>query len=169
MEYAYALMKMAGELGMECCVASVQIAKLLEKIPKPPSDYKLMEDYADYLSPVGKVTLDQIGENSLLLVSYREVVHLLKNLSSTHGLAGDPVAIVSEPEPEREEASEYGVITNWLSKLGIQHYRIRVSGHYYPFEIRRIRQVLRPKRIVPIHTEHPELTQLLWKRATQQT
>ena len=162
LEYAYALMKMASELNIECYTSSAQIADLLDKIPQLPIEFNLLEDYVDFPSSHKKVAIDEVGKN-LILASYSEIVELVKNISSSHGLTDNPVAIISEPEPEKEEASDYGVIANWLSRIGIQHYRIRVSGHYYPFEVKRIKEVLNPKRVIPIHTERPELTKRLWK------
>lgn len=158
LEYAYALMKLANELDANCYVVSVRIAKFLEKILELPLKPKLVEDYVDYLTSLEKVLLDEIEENSLILVSYREVVNFLKDWSFVGGLTGNPVVILSEPEPEKEEASEYGVVANWLSRMGIQHYRIRASGHYYPYQLKTIINVVKPKkRVEVIHTEKPEL------------
>ncbi|MHA1832960.1 MAG: hypothetical protein ACTSV7_03135 [Candidatus Baldrarchaeia archaeon] len=55
-----------------------------------------------------------------------------------------------------EEASEYDIIAKWLSRMGIQAYRIRVSGHYYPYQLKTILNTTKPrKRIEVIHTEKP--------------
>jgi ribonuclease J len=62
---------------------------------------------------------------------------------------------MSEPEPQIEEASEYEVIANWLLKMGIQFYRIRVSGHYYPYQLKTIIKSIKPKEVIPIHTLYP--------------
>jgi len=53
---------------------------------------------------------------------------------------------IGEPEPQVEEASKYGVIANWLSRIGIQAYRIRVSGHYYPYQLKTILGTIKPKK-----------------------
>jgi len=102
-------------------------------------------------------------KKSFILVSHWNIVDFLKELKSTQTL-GDTVAILSEPEPENEEASDYTTFANWMSRRGIQHYRLRVSGRYYPYEIGKIKEILDPKRIIPIHTESPELTQHFWKK-----
>ena len=165
LEYAYALMKLATELNANCYVVSDRIAKFLEKFSELPLEPKLVEDYIDYLTSLEKVMLDEIEENSLILISYREVVNFLKDLSFVGGLIGNPVVILSEPEPEKEEASEYGVVANWLSRMGIQHYRIRASGHYYPYQLKTIINAIKPKkRVEVIHTEKPELFHALINR-----
>jgi len=60
---------------------------------------------------------------------------------------------------------EYEIVNRWLLRSGIQPYRLRVSGHYYPFEIGEIIKTLNPKRIIPVHTENPELVQVFCKKA----
>jgi len=50
------------------------------------------------------------------------------------------------------------VIANWLSKIGIQFYRIRASGHYYPYQLKMILNIINPKKKTEaIHTEKPKL------------
>jgi ribonuclease J len=154
-EYAYTLLKLAKELNMDCCIASTQMSKLLEKLPKLPVKPKLIENYVDYLTPLEKIPLEEIKEDTLILISYREVIDFLRDLSLTSDIIKNSVAIMSEPEPQIEEASEYEVIANWLLKMGIQFYRIRVSGHYYPYQLKTIIKSIKPKEVIPIHTLYP--------------
>jgi hypothetical protein len=56
-----------------------------------------------------------------------------------------------------EEMVEYEVVNRRLLRSGIQPYRLRVSGHYYPYEIYKILKTIRPKQVIPVHREHPEL------------
>lgn len=44
-------------------------------------------------------------------------------------------SIITEPEPPSEEMVIYEIVNRWLLRSGIQPYRLRVSGRYYPFEI----------------------------------
>ena len=153
LEYSYALMKLAAEFDRNFYVATTQTAKILEKVLELPLKPKLIEDYVGYLSSLEKIALEEIEEESFILVSYREVVDFLKDLSSA-GKLTDSIAIISEPEPQVEEASEYDIIANWLSRIGIQAYRIRASGHYYPYQLKTILNTIKPrKRIEVIHTE----------------
>jgi ribonuclease J len=86
------------------------------------------------------------------------VIDLIRDLATTvRGMLRNAVAIISEPEPELEESTEYQVIANWFIKLGIQHYRIRVSGHYYPYELRDILSKIKPKKVLPIHTQNSKI------------
>ncbi|MEM4536524.1 MAG: hypothetical protein QXP92_04725 [Nitrososphaerota archaeon] len=60
---------------------------------------------------------------------------------------------LSEPEPKIEEAQEYQIIMNWLITLGVNTYLMRVSGHYYPHELRAIINMVKPKITYVIHTK----------------
>ncbi|MBO3754614.1 MAG: hypothetical protein FGF53_07060 [Candidatus Brockarchaeota archaeon] len=61
-----------------------------------------------------------------------------------------------------EEASEYEVIANWFSRMGVEFYTIRASGHYYPYQLKTILKTIKPKKkIQVIHTEKPELFYIL--------
>ena len=71
---------------------------------------------------------------------------------------------MSEPESEREEHIEYGALANWFARLGIQHYRIRASGHYYPYQLKDIIQTIKPREICPIHTMRPRLLYSIAKK-----
>ena len=46
----------------------------------------------------------------------------------------DSVAVM--PEPEVEEASKHRVVANRISEMGVQAYRIRASGRYYPYQLK---------------------------------
>ncbi len=73
-------------------------------------------------------------------------------------LPSETTAILTTPEPlEAESELEERILASWLYSLGIQVYRLRFSGHYYPHELKKILKVIKPQRLIPIHTKHPEL------------
>jgi len=157
-EYAYMLMSMAEDMKMQVAIASIPLTKLLERIPKLPVKPKVIEEYVDYLTPFETTTIEDTEEKTLILVSYREIVDLIKDLNLTGNLSRDCLAIISEPEPEMEEGSEYTVIANWFSIMGIESYRIRASGHYYQYQLNTILDKIKPQKDVKIvHTEKPRL------------
>jgi ribonuclease J len=158
LEYTYILMKLAAELDLNCYITSTQTAKLTEKILKLPLKPKVIEGYVDYLTIMEKTALEDAEKESLFLVSYREIIDFMKDLSTTNNLVKDAVAIISEPEPQIEEASDYDVIANWFLKMAVESYRIRASGHYYPYQLKTILNTIKPKKSIKvIHTERPEL------------
>ena len=157
-EYAYMLMSMAEDMKMQVAIASIPLTKLLERIPKLPVKPKVIEEYVDYLTPFETTTIEDTEEKTLILVSYREIVDLIKDLNLTGNLSKDCLAIISEPEPEMEEGSEYTVIANWFSIMGFESYRIRASGHYYQYQLNIILDKIKPQKDVKIvHTEKPRL------------
>jgi len=157
-EYACFLVKLSAELGLKSYIASEHIAIFLEKLINRHSRPMVIEEYVNYPTFLEKVTLGDVEKRSIILVSYREVVDLLRDVASTGPtLLKEAVAIISEPEPRREEAVEYHVFTNWFLRLGVQHYRIRASGHYYPYELKNILTKIKPQKVIPIHTESPKL------------
>jgi len=159
LEYAYFLSKLASELNLKCYVTSEQTARLLEGLSDMPIKPLLIEEYVSYPTLLlEKTSLDLVEEKSLILASYRDVIDLVRDMATAgKGSLSKAVAIISEPEPEVEEATEYRVIANWFKRLGIQHYMIRSSGHYYPYELKEILAKVKPKRILPIHTQNPSI------------
>ncbi|MEM2842193.1 MAG: MBL fold metallo-hydrolase [Thermoproteota archaeon] len=159
MEYAYALVSTAKEMNINVAVASNQLAKLLEKIPELPLEPQVIEGYVDHLTPFESTSIESMKEKVLILVSYREIVDLIRDLGLARNLSQDCLAIISEPEPQIEEGLEYPIITNWFLMTGIESYRIRSSGHYYQYQIKTILDKIKPKKnIEVIHTEKPRMS-----------
>ena len=156
LEHAYSLLKLAGELNLEVYIASNQLAKLLERIWELPTQPRLLNSYIDHPSRLGRVLPEEIEEEGVIITSYREVLELLRDLATEGSIQGNPVALLSEPEPEAEEASEYRIMGNWMLRLGVECYRIRASGHYYPYQLKTIIKTIKPNEIIPIHTLNPE-------------
>jgi len=48
-------------------------------------------------------------------------------------------------------------LVKWLDYYGMPLYHIHVSGHIMPQQLRGLVSKIGAKRVVPIHTEHPEL------------
>jgi len=157
-EYAYILLSIAQEMEMQVVIASIPLAKLLGIIPNLPLKPKIIDEYSDYLTLFEKITIEDVKEKTLILVSYKEIIDLIRDLYLSGSLSKDCLAIISEPEPQIEEGSEYKVIANWFSIMGIESYRIRVSGHYYQYQLKTILDKIKPQKDVKIvHTEKPEL------------
>jgi len=119
---------------------SVDSVSLKEEVLKNPNIFLLIQE------PVG----------------FLEMLRQLKLWSDE--LPRNATAVLTTPEPlEAESEVEEKVLASWLYSMGIQVYRLRVSGHYYPHELGDILKVLKPKRLVPIHTKHPRLMHLFSK------
>jgi ribonuclease J len=69
-----------------------------------------------------------------------------------------------DPEPrESIKEVEEGVLKTWLKTFGIQTIRLRLSGHYLPHQFFDIIETLKPKNLIPIHTEESDLMNKLFK------
>ncbi len=75
--------------------------------------------------------------------------------------------INSSSEPFNEEMEmDHERFINWLNHFGLPMYQIHSSGHMMPTELREAIGEIAPKRLLPIHTEQPELYRLFVKDLT---
>ena len=75
--------------------------------------------------------------------------------------------INSSSEPFNEEMEmDHERFINWLNHFGLPMYQIHSSGHMMPTELRETISEVAPKRLIPIHTEQPELYRLFVKDLT---
>ncbi len=66
--------------------------------------------------------------------------------------------ILSSSEPFNEEREiEFDKFKNWLDHFGLPMYQIHSSGHVMPNELNRMISEIRPKTVLPLHTEHSAL------------
>ena len=73
-------------------------------------------------------------------------------------LRQDKIAIFSNSEPFNEEGEiDFNKTINWLTKFNIPSYRIHASGHISPLELKEVVGRLRPRDVIIIHSEYPEL------------
>lgn len=122
------------------------------------------------LIPVNYVSLKQDvlkdPDNFLLIqepIGFLEMLRRMKTWGEK--LQTEAISILTMPEPLESEAEiEEKVLTYWLNILGVHIYRIRISGHYYPHELRNLLEVVKPRKLIPIHTKHPSLVLRLAKQ-----
>jgi ribonuclease J len=81
----------------------------------------------------------------------------LQNLFRISARPGS-VFLFSSSEPFNEEMElDYERLMNWLNAMGMPAYRVHASGHAMPMDLRRFVAQVRPRRVVPIHGEHPQM------------
>lgn len=72
--------------------------------------------------------------------------------------------ILSSSEPFNEEMwISYDRLKNWLMHFGIPLYQVHASGHARPHDIKEMVRAVNPRRVVPVHTERPEIFQKFMK------
>jgi len=64
--------------------------------------------------------------------------------------------IHSKSEPFEEDDITDEVLTNWLERFGLVRHQFHASGHLSEAEVRDMIETIAPKRVFPVHTEHPE-------------
>jgi ribonuclease J len=67
------------------------------------------------------------------------------------------IFIHSMSEPFEEDDIEDEVKHNWLEYFGLEYHQAHASGHCTMEEIFKVVEEINPKKIIPVHTEHPEL------------
>ncbi len=65
--------------------------------------------------------------------------------------------IHSKSEPFEEDDLQDKVLRAWLRRFGLRHHQLHASGHASRAELEEMVRGMRPGKVVPIHTEHPEL------------
>jgi len=90
-----------------------------------------------------------------------EIIRKFEPLSE-HLTMASVALMISEPSDE-EAIFDLRRLVRWLSIYGLQLYHIRISGHYYPYELKAILRKIKPKEVIPIHTLYPEYLYALTK------
>ncbi|MEM4467822.1 MAG: MBL fold metallo-hydrolase [Candidatus Nezhaarchaeales archaeon] len=105
--------------------------------------------------------------NYTLLVDPMGLLRTLRKLKMWEdevNLVGS-VVVLMDPEPrESIREVEEEVLRTWLKAFGMQTVRLRLSGHYLPHQFRDIIETLKPRELIPIHTEDAETMKRLFRK-----
>jgi len=111
--------------------------------------FKNPESYALLIEPVGLL----------------QILRKLKIWGESLNLTGS-VVVLTDPEPkESMKEVEERALRTWLRSFGIQTVRLRLSGHYLPHQFSKIVEALKPKHLIPIHTEEANLINRLFQKS----
>ncbi len=106
-----------------------------------------ISSYIDYIDP------SESGDIDIILGIDRGL-----DMCKAGKLKRDKIAIFSNSEPFNEEGEiDFKKTINWLTKFNIPSYRVHASGHISPIELKDIVNRLKPRDIIVIHSEYPEL------------
>lgn len=107
------------------------------------------------------VNFDYIRKNqakvlfSLDLVAFTELIDIKPSRGGHF--------IHSMSEPFSEEDLDRGVLNSWLDHFGLEFHQVHASGHCPVADLQQVVNQIRPRRLMPVHTEHPELFGKLFK------
>ncbi len=74
--------------------------------------------------------------------------------------------IRSMSEPFEEDDVQEDVLKAWIASFRLDFHQAHASGHANMNEIFSMVRAVAPKRLIPIHTEHPELFSRCWRSVT---
>ena len=124
------------------------------------SDYLKWE--REFLGLPNAVNPDWVRENQGKVVAcftFFDINELI-DINPKHG----SIYVHSISEPHNEEmAIDEQRLNNWISFFQLEKHHFHASGHASGIEIQKIIQTIKPKELIPIHTEKPELYQKMWK------
>lgn len=148
---AYLLSKLSGDPHLE--IPSLKDENLLI-FQKAKKRYYCWEQEAMELGRVvDSSSVADMQENVVLATSFYD----LEELTKIKPVPGS-CYVLSASEPVNEEAEiDFEKLINWLEHYGLPQYQVHVSGHIMPLQLKETLEMIKPKKIFPIHGEHPEL------------
>jgi ribonuclease J len=128
--------------------------------PKRLTGTYIDEDYTDWyikkrLNYPNIITAEEIAKNpsKYMVVLNFWYFNMLVDLKP-HG--GVYVHSLSEPFNEEMEIS-YDRMINWINNFDLRFVQSHCSGHINGYDLRHLIKTVNPKKLYPIHTEHPDM------------
>ncbi|MEM4573183.1 MAG: MBL fold metallo-hydrolase [Candidatus Caldarchaeum sp.] len=117
-------------------------------------DYpRWMAELLDKVPTVTEGTLRRNQSKYVLVLSRAEDIITLSDIKPDR----DSPFVLSTSEPHSEEqVLEMDKVENWAELLGLRLFRIHASGHASQQALLKIVEEIDPRKVVPVHTEHPE-------------
>jgi len=108
------------------------------------------------------VNYEYVHENESKLLFNLDLVSFTELIDVRPSVGGHFIHSMSEPFSEEDIG--VGVMNNWLRHFGLEFHQIHASGHCPSKDLVQIVNRIKPKRLIPVHTEHPRLFKDLFKR-----
>ncbi len=126
--------------------------KLAKSREITPADYKKFE--REYFE--NRVTAEEIRKNQKKYVMFTGFNKLME-LVYIHPDEADYIYSQSEHYLEGEDnKDQHQVLENWLQHFGITFHKAHCSGHAGRSDLESAVSQIKPKILIPIHTDHPE-------------
>jgi len=150
---AYVLTQLARDhaLGLPSKLDSDSGTVVFKRSKKRYFDWE--ENVMDYAETVDSEELREEQGKYIVAFSmpdFKELVDIRPRPGSVFVLS------MSEPFNEEQEF-EFERLRNWLDHFGLPMYHIHCSGHIMPADLKDSIEKIKPRRLMPIHTEHPGL------------
>lgn len=173
LEMFHAVVELSKISGREVVVASERLLWAVEELGERDASAVALLSEMGAVAATRYVSLEELLRDGGGYVVVAEPVALLEMLRKLRLWRGEvdlvgSLAVLTDPEPkEAVREVEEEVVARWLSMLGFQIYRLRLSGHYHPQNFSELVRILNPKELVPIHTEDPAYMVKLLKKVRE--
>ncbi len=107
------------------------------------------------------VNYDYVHENESKLMLNLDLSCFTELIDVKPATGGHFIHSMSEPFSEEDVAID--VMSRWLQHFGLTFHQIHASGHCPTQDLSKIINEIKPKKLVPIHTEHPQLFKELFR------
>jgi len=163
MELLAAVLEIIHTYGRKAVIASPKIADIVSHLPNsiprpaialeiekpPPPGFELVSLEDKIFSGSGEYVVLQDPEDFLNIAR--------KTWLWGRSMPRKTTIVLTTPEPLEAGAEALEeTIASWAAKIGATIYRMRMSGHYYQHELWKILEVIKPKKLIPIHTRAPQ-------------
>jgi len=129
---------------------------------KKSGEYKERDYYVWERPFIDKAeTFNYVRENQSKIIFNLDLIRFTELIDVKPSAGGDFIHSMSEPFSE--EDIETRVLHNWLDHFGLRFYQIHASGHCPPQDLAKVINIIQPRKLVPIHTEHPALFRKLFR------
>ena len=107
------------------------------------------------------VNYDYVHENESKLILNLDLSGFTELVDVKPAKGGHFIHSMSEPFSEEDISMD--VMNRWLQHFGLRFHQIHASGHCPTKDLARIINEIQPKKLIPVHTEHPELFRELFR------
>jgi len=107
------------------------------------------------------ITYDYVRENQSRLLFNLDLTGFTELIDVRPSRGGHFIHSMSEPFSEEDISLD--VMNSWLRHFSLEFHQIHASGHCPSQDLAQIINRVKPKRLIPVHTEHPELFKKLFK------
>jgi ribonuclease J len=131
----------------------------LEEKKKDYVSKKWMHKFLEYKNAVTYKDINKKQQDYVFFCDYFSLNELI-DVKPEPG----SIYIYSTSEPhDEEQAIDYERMLNWLEHFGLEFKEAHASGHACAKDLKWVIEEIKPKRVIPIHTQHAELFKRLTK------
>ena len=153
---------------------AVALDAFLEEFPDLQQYFKHVLLLEDLFSSVRSIpsfwsnrlaSIDDLKDGKYVFLLGKNLVEALKDIKSLGVPLEGSLVLLLDSEPSTEEfIIEARRVETWLNVFNMIPIGLRVSGHYYPHMFKDILRIVKPRKLIPIHTKAPNTMLTLFNR-----